>query len=325
MTVSILSAISANMGTITAGSITGGTITGGTIRTAASGARVEISGSDNRINIYNSTPTNIGWFGGTGNGNFININQPDTNEDFPPVYITSAQDSNVMNLFNTNSGINNRPAFRFESNNANSEVMFVKQTGAYNSLVIEGNSSSGFGSLFVAQLGTSVIIGTNVSGCFLTKGGTWTDASSRKIKENFEAVTVLNKLKNLDIKKYNYISEQRRNKKQLREYFIDSKKKQKYSQTDKGRKGGYADKGYLKIKLNKKELDDVALKVLKELPKEQSRLVQKHISPMAEDFKKMFDVGDGMGLAPKDIAGVALQAIKELATEVEQLKIKIGI
>ena len=55
MNVSSLSAISANIGTVTAGAINGLTITGGTIRTAASGTRVELSGSANEINIYSGS------------------------------------------------------------------------------------------------------------------------------------------------------------------------------------------------------------------------------------------------------------------------------
>jgi hypothetical protein len=50
-----LSAISANLGTITAGSITGVTITGGTIRTAASGARVELTSTG--LKTYDSAGT----------------------------------------------------------------------------------------------------------------------------------------------------------------------------------------------------------------------------------------------------------------------------
>lgn len=52
--VSQLSAITANMGSMTAGSITGGTITGGTIRTSTSNQRLEILGSDNTLKFYDS-------------------------------------------------------------------------------------------------------------------------------------------------------------------------------------------------------------------------------------------------------------------------------
>lgn len=55
ISVSTLSAITANVGTLTSGSITGITITGGTIRTASSGTRIELDGSDNDISIYNGS------------------------------------------------------------------------------------------------------------------------------------------------------------------------------------------------------------------------------------------------------------------------------
>ena len=43
---------------------------------------------------------------------------------------------------------------------------------------------------------------------------------------------------------------------------------------------------------------------------------------MAEDFYKAFGVGDDKGISPKDLAGVALQAIKELNEKVEALETK---
>ncbi|PIR59562.1 MAG: hypothetical protein COU68_04915 [Candidatus Pacebacteria bacterium CG10_big_fil_rev_8_21_14_0_10_45_6] len=49
-----LSAISANIGAITAGSITGITITGGTVRTSSGSTRVEMNGTDNSIYHYQS-------------------------------------------------------------------------------------------------------------------------------------------------------------------------------------------------------------------------------------------------------------------------------
>lgn len=59
--VSQLSAISANMGTLTSGLINGGTITGALVRTASSGARVQLNGTANKLEIYNSGGTNIGY------------------------------------------------------------------------------------------------------------------------------------------------------------------------------------------------------------------------------------------------------------------------
>ena len=63
-----LSAISANLGTITAGSVTGVTITGGTIRTAASGSRLEMTGTDNFLKAYNASGTYYASFGGVSGG-----------------------------------------------------------------------------------------------------------------------------------------------------------------------------------------------------------------------------------------------------------------
>lgn len=54
-----LSAITADIGSITSGSITGVTITGGTVRTASSGARIVLD-AGNFLTIYNAAGTNIG-------------------------------------------------------------------------------------------------------------------------------------------------------------------------------------------------------------------------------------------------------------------------
>lgn len=51
LSVTALSAITANLGTVTAGTLTGTTITGGTINTAASGDRIELSGTSLKINV----------------------------------------------------------------------------------------------------------------------------------------------------------------------------------------------------------------------------------------------------------------------------------
>lgn len=66
MSVTDLSAISANLGTVTAGSIDGVTITGGTIRTKSSGERIELNGALNRLTIYSSfgTTASIGGYDG---------------------------------------------------------------------------------------------------------------------------------------------------------------------------------------------------------------------------------------------------------------------
>ena len=54
ISVSELSALSADLGTITAGSITGVTITGSTFRTASSGSRIELTASSAVMKFYDS-------------------------------------------------------------------------------------------------------------------------------------------------------------------------------------------------------------------------------------------------------------------------------
>lgn len=45
-----------------------------------------------------------------------------------------------------------------------------------------------------------------------------------------------------------------------------------------------------------------------------------HIGPIAEDFQKIFGVGDGMSIAVVDMFGVLLKGMQELASEVRQLR-----
>jgi hypothetical protein len=117
VTATSLSAISANIGSVTAGSITGititgTTITGGTVRTAASGSRVEMSGSSNTLKVYNGSTTiiqmdsggllikagNVASFGSSGSA--AQIYQNDETGDFlitnsGHVKIGSGSSSNV--------------------------------------------------------------------------------------------------------------------------------------------------------------------------------------------------------------------------------------
>lgn len=319
MNVGQLSAISANMG-----SITSGTITGALIRTAPSGQRVELNSALNAMIIYNSTGTSLGFFGNAGaNGNFMSVSQVNTGQDFPPIFMTSDQSSNVINAINTNTSVSNRPAFRFQSNSSSSEAMFVQQTGSYVSLGVEGNSN-GFATLVLIQNGSGPIINTNVAGCFLTKSGVWTDASSKTLKENFEEIPVLEILKNMDILKYNYKVDSKKSDKDLRDHLILMKKKNKLSRTDEGQKGGIGNDDEIgKVELDQADLDEIEKEAQEEISKERSRVPRKHFTPMAEDFHAMFGLGDGKGISPNDSAGIALQAIKELAKKVEELEARI--
>jgi len=124
------------------------------------------------------------------------------------------------------------------------------------------------------------------NGAHLTAAGVWTNVSSRQLKTNFEAVSVLDKLANLPIQKYDY----------------------KKFETEKDAEG--------KEKLDK---NDQPIRKWKN----KAVHVDKHISPVAEDMHTIFGVGSKDGLAAIDVAGVALQGVKELLARMIELEKRI--
>jgi hypothetical protein len=227
-----------------------------------------------------------------------------TDTDSPAIYVSSSESSNVLNICNTNSTVLNRPAVRIESNNetAGANVMYIKGTGSNSiGLAIENNSSSGYATLYLKQNGSSVIIGTNVSGCYLTKSGVWTNASSKTMKENFKNISVLNKLKTLDILEYNYIVDSSEVKEVEDIIIKDDIKEDNIKGDDRAGCGG-------KQVISKKVIRPI-----------------KHFTPMAEDFNEIFEFGNSDCISPADLAGVALQAIKELNEKVELLEAKLKL
>lgn len=323
LSVSQLSAIAADMGSLTAG-----TITGALIRTAASGARVEVSGAANRVNVYNAAGTNYAYFGGAGaDGTLFNGTIP-SGSAYSPFYMTSAGDGNIIQIVNTNAS-NSVPALAINTNgNVSHIALQAINTGTGTCIRAEATSNAAENTtgaaLLVIQNGTTSMIATGVAGCYLSKAGTWTDASSKTLKENFEEVSVLDKLKTLDILQYNYKVDSPRTEQEFREYLILTKKREKFSQTEIGSRGIKDDAASLQMKLNIDEMDEIEQKFQEEMPKEQARIAKKHFTPMAEDFNRIFQLGDDKGMSPNDVAGVALQAIKELLTKVESLEAKIN-
>lgn len=307
--------------------VTGGIITAGRMRTSAGAPRVELSGANNRLDIYDGSGNNVGYFGRDGgNGNFMFIFQVDTNQDFPPMYVDCAQDSNVFNLLNSNNTITNRPAVKFETNNPNSECLYVKQTNNRMAAVIETNSSN-YAALYVVQLGTYDLISTSVAGCYCSAAGVWTDASSKTLKENFEDIEICEKLKTLEIKKYNYLSERKKNMDEIRDMIIEQKKREKFGKRDEIRKGSSLasnDRRFMEEILSEEELLDIDQKVEEESAREQNRVVEKHFTPMAEEFHQLFGLGNEKGISPNDTAGIALQGVKELIKRVEDLELKLS-
>lgn len=150
-----LSAISANLGTITAGAVTGITFTGGILRTAASGRRIEILGSDNRLTVYNSSGLPVAWIGdlGFGTGGIRGIgseaepraatfnSSTSAGANNPTVFISRLGSANAPALDVTANGMGgNGHAIRTFNNNGGSAAIAVSAaSGGYAVLAVSGN------------------------------------------------------------------------------------------------------------------------------------------------------------------------------------------
>lgn len=82
--------------------------------------------------------------------------------------------------------------------------------------ITHSSGATGPDVFYIVNSGTGNYINTS-GGANLTNGGVWTNASSRKLKENFKEVDydILEKIKNLEVPLYTYISEKRTKKPQL--------------------------------------------------------------------------------------------------------------
>ena len=83
------------------GNVTGATITGGTIRTSASGKRVELDSTDNRVLFYDDTSL-VGYIDGDGGGIIIN---PTEDEAGIALMYTTAGSSNLTGLTIDEAGV----------------------------------------------------------------------------------------------------------------------------------------------------------------------------------------------------------------------------
>lgn len=130
-----LSAISANLGTITAGSINGVTITGGTVRTAASGDRVVMSGTEIQVIPAGNTPVML-------------LRAIGSNTAFTVAW---SLPSVALALFQNNS---TGPAARFNGNGNNPAVVVIEQfggTSAGNRALSARNAQAGGGHGYVGM------------------------------------------------------------------------------------------------------------------------------------------------------------------------------
>jgi len=155
---------------------------------------------------------------------------------------------------------------------ATAVLVGISNDGKGACLRLDQNNTSSTASVFYiynASTGNSI---QDDSGAHLTAAGVWTDASEGELKTNFKEEKVLDKIRRIAVRKYQY--------KKFR------------------RKG---------------ERKEWRGEVFPEW----------HFSPVAEDFHRVFGLGDGKGISAKSLAGVALQGLKELAEKVERLERRI--
>ncbi|RLC40439.1 MAG: hypothetical protein DRH51_05575 [Candidatus Coatesbacteria bacterium] len=159
--------------------------------------------------------------------------------------------------------------FSLTNSSSNQRLFYISNDGTASSLRIDHNNSSSSAQVFyIYNAGTGNSIEDD-SGAHLTAAGVWTDASEGELKTNFKEEKVLDKIRRIAVKKYQY---------------------------KKFRKDG-----------GKKEWRGEVFP-------------EWHFSPVAEDFHRVFGLGDGKGISAKSLAGIALQGIKELLEKVEKIE-----
>lgn len=85
------------------------------------------------------------------------------------------------------------------------------------------------------------------------------------------------------------------------------------------------------IKTDKEEIrEGKALKGIKRIDVEGWRYktdpqAERHVGPYAKEFKREFGVGDGKTISGRDMLGVTMKAVQDLAEEVEELKERRGL
>ncbi len=171
MNVAVLSAITANMGSITAG-----TITGAVIQTSASGKRVVMNYSDNSLTFYDAVGQVIGIGTDAGNAFKVDLNATTTNgllvsgsvAGFALTYVNSGNVVSYAVNATLSGASNTGAAFRFNNAGASGAYgilgtasnaatgMQLSQSGTGNAIEVI-NSGSGE-SISVTQNGTSPIV-----------------------------------------------------------------------------------------------------------------------------------------------------------------------
>lgn len=166
-----LSAISANLGTITAGSITGAVI-----KTAAAGKRVEMTGTTNDFNVYDASGTLIATLGGASNSLYVVAGtslQPGglvtNNSTFVPAF--SGRNDTTSNTGDSCAGV------RGDGTAANGVVGISTTTGigVVGRAQVTGGTNHGVKGFNIATSGTiatttSGLVGTSIGYDFYADG-----------------------------------------------------------------------------------------------------------------------------------------------------------
>ena len=222
---------------------------------------------------------------------------------------TNVGAGDVININNAGTGYSIHLLQSKSTNSVN--AMFVDNEGSGRTFEWQQNAVANNNSMiYIDNKGTGYDFESS-NGAYLSNDGHWTDTSRRALKENFKEIkNVLDKINQLDIKEYTHIKSRKKTVAEMNEIEADTIKKIDNDSN-----------------LLPKEKEEEKIKWRKVMDKnrldESKRIIQKHYSPMAEDFNMIFGLGDDKSIAPIDVAGVALQAIKELNQRVEQLETKI--
>lgn len=157
---------------------------------------------------------------------------------------------------------NSWPVVGVWGNNSTKEVAYIEQEGDGKTLYLKGLNGGNPVLYLEKGSGTGYVINTNIAGCYLTNGGTWQDACTRRGK------TVVS----------------------------------------------VPDKHWVAGQVQKLPVSHWQSK---------QPGAEEHISPMAEDFKELFRIGDGEGICPIDLASVSLIAVQSLQEKVQTLEAEV--
>ena len=132
--------------TAESGTFTSGTITGGTIRTAASGARIELT-SANGVAVYNSDGTLIGQFQTTDSGTLFSSTSPNT----------AGRMFQHISFIQSGSNANPMVYLQAEDVSTGTTCLSIVQKGDLNAILVSQTATSNSNSLQMENLGTGLV------------------------------------------------------------------------------------------------------------------------------------------------------------------------